>query len=59
MSTRDDFDIKADVEDCGNPRDGKTSARPATINTNKSLRMVRPSLKPSNHLGLSQDSSLR
>ena len=40
MSTRGDFDIKADVADCGNPRDGKTNARVTAINTNNSLRMV-------------------
>jgi hypothetical protein len=40
MSTRGDFDFKAGIADCGNPRDGKTNARATAINTNKSLRMV-------------------
>jgi hypothetical protein len=40
MSIRGDFDIKADVADCGNPGNGKSIAKAAIINTNKSLRMT-------------------
>jgi hypothetical protein len=58
MSTRGDFDFKAGIADCGNPVDAKTDARANAISTNKSLRMVLPSLRPFNHFRLYQDSSL-
>jgi hypothetical protein len=58
MSIRGDFDIKAGIADCGNPVGGKTNAKVNAISTNKSLRIVHPSLRPFNQFGFYQDSSL-
>jgi hypothetical protein len=50
-STCGDFGIEKKVEDCDNPRDGKTSEMANATNTSKSLRMLQ-SFSEAGHFGL-------